>query len=70
VRVEEDGDYFGEIALLGDVPRTATVETLLPSLFLTLDHAHFAHMLDAYPDLRQAVEHTSATRLSKGPREV
>ena len=64
IRVEEDGDYFGEIALLASVSRTATVETLLPSLFLTLERQHFASMLAEFPDLRNAVERAAATRLT------
>jgi ATP-binding cassette subfamily B protein len=58
----EDGDFFGEIALLVSVLRTATVETLLPSLFLTLDQHHFASMLVEFPELRDIIERTAALR--------
>jgi ATP-binding cassette subfamily B protein len=60
--VLQDGDYFGEIALLEDVPRTATVETLLPSLFLTLNRQHFLAMLSEFPGIRAAVERAAAAR--------
>jgi ATP-binding cassette subfamily B protein len=62
VAVREDGDYFGEIALVASVPRTATVDTLLPSLFLTLEQQHFASMLAEFPDVRHAVERAAEAR--------
>jgi ATP-binding cassette, subfamily B, bacterial len=52
----EVGDYFGEIALLRDVPRTATVRTLTPSIFLTLNRDQFLDLMERVPDLRKAME--------------
>ena len=46
-----DGDYFGEIALLRHVPRTATVRTLTPTLLLSLQHEHFQALLKKQPEL-------------------
>ncbi len=46
-----DGDYFGEIALLRHVPRTATVRTLTPTLLLSLQHEHFQSLLKKQPEL-------------------
>jgi ATP-binding cassette subfamily B protein len=61
--VLQDGDYFGEIALLMDVPRTATVRTRTESLFLTLSRGSFSRMLDRDPRLREKLEEESMARL-------
>src|SRR5271155_2265377 len=37
-----DGDFFGETALLSDWRHSTTAQTLIPSVFLTLDRARFA----------------------------
>jgi ATP-binding cassette subfamily B protein len=53
ITVLQDGDYFGEIALLRDVPRMATVETLSDCVLLSLSREHFGHILDRAPLLRE-----------------
>ncbi len=65
------GDYFGEIALLEDVPRTATVRTLTPSIFLTLNRDQFLDLMERVPALRNAMEETYLHRsTSAGPNEL
>jgi len=56
VALLRDGDYFGEIALLEDVPRTATVRTRAPSSLLGLGREQFLDLLRAVPDLRATFE--------------
>jgi ATP-binding cassette subfamily B protein len=50
-----DGDYFGEVALLRDVPRTASVWTRTPCIFVTLERAGFLTLLERAPLLHQSL---------------
>jgi ATP-binding cassette subfamily B protein len=62
VAVLETGDHFGEIALLRDVPRTATVRTLSPCTFLTLQRSHFLELIERVPHLLPALERVAERR--------
>ncbi|HST26256.1 MAG TPA: ATP-binding cassette domain-containing protein, partial [Gaiellaceae bacterium] len=56
VNVHEDGDHFGEIALLRRAPRIATVRTVIPTMFLTLAQDQFLHLIDRAPQVRATME--------------
>ena len=45
------GDYFGEMALFEDVPRSATVVTLQPSRLLVLHKQAFKEIVREYPQI-------------------
>jgi ATP-binding cassette subfamily B protein len=64
VAVLSDGDYFGEIALLSDQPRNATVRSLTPCVCLTLQRAQFSAMLDRSAPLRDRIRQVAQTRAS------
>jgi CRP/FNR family cyclic AMP-dependent transcriptional regulator len=57
------GDFLGEIALLADRPRTATVTTTEPSRLLVLTGRDFRALLRELPALQAKVLETLAARL-------
>jgi ATP-binding cassette subfamily B protein len=62
VGVLEDGDYFGEIALIKNIPRSATIRTLTPCVMLSLHREIFQNLLDRASDLREKLEQSIAQR--------
>jgi ATP-binding cassette, subfamily B, bacterial len=70
VAVLETGDHFGEIALLHEVPRTATVRTLSPCMFLTLQRGHFLELIERIPGLLQGLERIAGLRAAAESEEL
>lgn len=62
VAVLEDGDHFGEIALLENVPRTATITAMTPCVMLTLQRKVLHYILTQYPDINAYVRQTLIDR--------
>jgi len=57
------GDFFGEIALVTDVPRTATVKTTSAVRVLVLPSREFRQLLRTSPDIQGKVLQAVAERL-------
>jgi ATP-binding cassette subfamily B protein len=65
VAVLDDGDFFGEIALIRKEPRTATVRTLTDCLLLSLMGEHFLRLVETNPRLRESMEQVMNQRTSQ-----
>jgi len=59
------GDFFGEIALIADRTRTATVTALAPCKLLVLHKDDFESFMKSHPDLREAVRVAARRRLEE-----
>jgi MFS family permease len=63
VATAEEGGYFGEIALLHDVPRTATVRAVADSAVWALDQEEFLATVTGLPQSESAAHAVSAERM-------
>ncbi|CAN7247251.1 ABC transporter transmembrane domain-containing protein [Paenibacillus sp. LjRoot56] len=63
VAVLQDGDHFGEIALLHNVPRNATVRAMGPSVLLSVRQEAFHRLMAEHPQIKQSLEHTLQKRI-------
>jgi voltage-gated potassium channel len=59
------GDFFGEIALIADRARTATVTAQTPCKLLVLHKDDFESFMESHPDLRDAVRVAAQKRLQE-----
>jgi ATP-binding cassette subfamily B protein len=65
-----EGDYFGDVALLHDVQRTASVRALTPVLVDSLGKSDFMRELEHVPELRERMEQTILRRAAPGAATV
>ena len=57
------GEFFGEVALVEDVPRTATVTAVTPIRAFVLTRGRFLRLLDEQPEIERQVLRALAKRL-------
>ena len=74
VRIERDGellrelgpgDFFGELALLGKVGRTATATCVTACRLLVVGHREFHELLTRFPTIQGAVLESVAKRIAR-----
>jgi CRP/FNR family cyclic AMP-dependent transcriptional regulator len=74
VKVERDGrviatlgpgDFFGDIALVVERPRTATATVETDSRLLVVGHREFHSLMDRFPSIRISVLESIAIRLAE-----
>ncbi len=65
VRTLGPGEFFGEIALIESVPRTATVRAEGLVRLLVIGHREFNALMDEFPTVRAAVMDALAERLRR-----
>ena len=60
------GDFFGEVAILGDGRRSATVTTTAPSKVLTMFGTEFRRLQSAQPAIAESIVETMRARIAAG----
>jgi MFS family permease len=63
LREEGPGDYFGEIGLLRDVPRTATITAMEPTVLMALEREEFLDAVTGQGEARRLAEDIVGRRL-------
>lgn len=61
------GEYFGEMALVSNAPRNATIRTLTPVDAVTMERVDFTTLRHHLPGLQKSVEQVIADKMSKEP---
>jgi NADH:ubiquinone reductase (H+-translocating) len=63
------GEYLGELALMGDTARTASVQCLEPTDLLVINRGDFSALVSHLPDLRKSFEAVAAERKGENRSE-
>ncbi len=68
IRSLGSGDYFGEIALIADAPRSATIRTVSKVEVAVLGKRNFLNMMRLLPTTEEAILHTVQERATHDAR--
>jgi CRP-like cAMP-binding protein len=60
------GDFFGEVAILGDGRRSATVTTTSPARLFVMFGTEFRRLQEAQPEIAARLEEAMADRVESG----
>jgi ATP-binding cassette subfamily B protein len=60
IEILEDGDHFGEMALLTDKPRNASIKTLTPCVVISLGRRQFERLVEEFPAMQPAIDQRMA----------
>jgi CRP-like cAMP-binding protein len=64
INTMRDGDFFGEIALVTHMPRTASVTATTPVRVLVITEHDFAALIKRSPDIARGVAEALAERIA------
>jgi CRP/FNR family cyclic AMP-dependent transcriptional regulator len=64
------GDFFGEMSMIDKQPRSASVTTIEPSVFLVLTHAAFEKCVEQCPPIANMVMQILAQRVREADRKI
>lgn len=63
LRLSEAGDFFGEMAIINDAPRAATVRTTKQTTVLEMDRHSFMTIIGSSPSMAMAMVRTTIDRM-------
>jgi hypothetical protein len=63
------GEYFGEMGLLSDRPRNATIRALAETRVAVVGKQNFLNMLFAVPSVREDILNTAYQRATRPPKQ-
>jgi CRP/FNR family cyclic AMP-dependent transcriptional regulator len=64
------GDFFGEMSMIDKQPRSASVTTIEPAMFLVLSHAAFERCVEQAPRIANMVMRVLAQRVHEADRKI
>ena len=69
IQTIQQGGFFGEIALLADTPRTATVRTAEPTSVLRIESKSFWEVMTSNLNMARTIEDVAQSRLGAAKRQ-
>ncbi|KAJ3287692.1 anaphase-promoting complex subunit Hcn1 [Rhizoclosmatium sp. JEL0117] len=61
----KDGSFFGEVALIANIPRTASVQAATPCTLYALSSSQFADIISEFDDMKARVDEIYKDRMEK-----